>query len=88
MNKGVLVLGSWVRGWLGLRPTVTGSTVELASGGRIRVFVERTGTFLEVTSPPDGDGRPHTAKVLLSVPEASEIQQVVEAARIQAAVTA
>jgi len=82
------VLGSWVRSWLGLRSPVTGSTVELASGGRIRVFVEQAGTFLEVTSPPDAHGRAHTATVLVSGPEASEIQQAVEAARIEAAVSA
>jgi hypothetical protein len=67
---------------------VTGSTVELASGGRIRVFVEQPGTLLEVTSPPDAHGHTHTAKVFVSVPEASEIQQAVAAARIEAAVSA
>jgi hypothetical protein len=82
------VFGSWVRSWLGLPSPVTGSTVELASGGRIKVFVERPGTFLEVTSPPDAHGRSHTANVLVSVPEASEIQQAVEAARIEATISA
>jgi hypothetical protein len=69
---------AFVNRWLSWHREPLGTAIELACGGRVAARQTDGGLVLAITTPPDAEGRSHTAAVPLSIAERLELSQVLE----------